>query len=260
MKVLNFDCDAKKGECSRGIANVVIAIEIQLKKLAQDLLHWNYSSVTNNDFEMAALHVDCVSMHCDANVTFRNNDVKIRVNRNNASMFVAAATIVIRSAILRNLIPNPRSGVHGNVSYVIAADGIPCVSVAGYSGTDGWPAHAAVNFTWNGSYALALTNQLLPLVRDTADHVMMTSIEPRCGYIDTRSEAISSIGCKVRESNSNIECECNHTTVFSILLAVNARVVPFGVKVKYLRSLWNGDVTIIKQSICTALFRDGNVD
>ena len=54
-----------------------------------------------------------------------------------------------------------------------------------------------------------------------------------CQFYDAESNKFSSFGCSFLKSSSDGEatCHCNHTTIFAVLLSVNAFVIPQDVKV-----------------------------
>ena len=55
----------------------------------------------------------------------------------------------------------------------------------------------------------------------------------KCVFINTTTEMLSDYGCQSNSSQSlsQINCICNHTTVFTIVLSVSLKTVPYGVKV-----------------------------
>lgn len=54
-----------------------------------------------------------------------------------------------------------------------------------------------------------------------------------CRSIDTKSQTLTGEGCRAThyELGSKVTCECNHTTIFAVLLSVTTVRIPIGVQV-----------------------------
>ena len=64
-------------------------------------------------------------------------------------------------------------------------------------------------------------------------YIQNVSLE--CVFVDTKSNIFSSDGCRSKFSSfsNNITCDCNHATMFTIILSVSLTTVPQSVQVKY---------------------------
>lgn len=61
----------------------------------------------------------------------------------------------------------------------------------------------------------------------------LDSVEYACSFIDVdRSSVYSTAGCRSKVIDDRVHCECDHLTVFSVLLSMKTRVVSLGVKVR----------------------------
>ena len=222
--------------CVEQLIEVYKTSENLLSKLAQEKLKLGVPHVENKNFEMVTLEQNCVSVHkCNANFSLSQYRLYSRPIYFEESLryLHVASQLMILSKGANQLIPNHiNTGRYGDVYYVTTASVIPQLSVTGY--VENLQSDTTASFIWNGSYSDIVAEQLVPFMNNPGgDYVIIKGVSFLCEFVDTTRNKFSDSGCFRRDSNpyGPIHCECNHTTVFAILLSIHATVIPSGVKV-----------------------------
>ena len=65
--------------------------------------------------------------------------------------------------------------------------------------------------------------------------IYIQNVSLECVFVDTKNNMFSSYGCRSKFSSfsNNITCDCNHATMFTIILSVSLTTVPQSVQVRY---------------------------
>ena len=213
------------------VVAIVIEFEEKMNQVAREALDRNQTLVVTANFQMETKYVNSSN---STNLTLSN--VNYYLEEYVSLYYVVAGQFLMKKSLANYLIDDAQSGIHGDVSFVIATESIPCLSITGYNVSGSAITDASVDFTWYGNDVIF--EEVASIVRNTNDEVRIRSVIPRCRFIDTVTQRFSERGCRTvialsLRSFTPVRCECTHTTVFAILLSVSARVVPFGVKVSF---------------------------
>ncbi|XP_076824353.1 adhesion G-protein coupled receptor G7-like [Clavelina lepadiformis] len=124
---------------------------------------------------------------------------------------------------------------NGLEQHFLPSESIPYMSISGYDGREKIKLNGSVVFQLNQPYEEAVENEILSFVykNKMKKTVYVKTIAAVCNFVDTQKQTFSSNGCEsINEKKFGpVTCKCNHTTVFAILLSVQAIVVPYGVKI-----------------------------
>jgi len=86
------------------------------------------------------------------------------------------------------------------------------------------------------SSEVAFSTPLLPTKnslhgRSEVKYEQLIYLQYHCVFLDFEKQEWSTVGCQTVESRSEIRCNCNHTTMFAVMLSMRRYSIPPGIKV-----------------------------
>ena len=147
--------------------------------------------------------------------------------------------LILSSENLTSLLPNNITQENGiQTLYKFLSPNTTFYSVFGFDYDTKQNLNLSVQFnkTFTDSQVVSETVQAITntnLKEQKTTYVQNVSLI--CVFVDTKNNVFSENGCKSKFStfSNNITCDCNHATMFTIILSVSLTTVPKSVQVRY---------------------------
>ncbi|CAK8682923.1 unnamed protein product [Clavelina lepadiformis] len=244
-----IDCQKCRKGKRKLIANQLREFENVLKNTSLQLIDTGNRIASTEHVQLIALREHCLNSSFSYGVAeIPLNEYEVTCNYSTQSnklingcldYVVITAEVYIDSSIMSYLKDDPEqeNSWSSHETHYIVPQSIPYLSVSTVEIRALNKLNGTVRYQLNSSIAKVIQDQVVPYVyhNQQGKRIYVKDITVSCDFIDERESEFSTFGCKRVDHNKfgPVVCECNHTTVFAILLSVESVAVPAGVKVSY---------------------------
>lgn len=147
----------------------------------------------------------------------------------------AAELALPKKAMSVFLTTHQSSQQSGNLRQVTSFfPGTPFISVAGLATNNTSPI-SGVNYTFRINASELHSTATALLSSASSGRTVLTSLQPSCRFLNINESIYSPRGCSHVPSAAkpNLSCQCDHATLFTVLLTATTITVPRGVEVNY---------------------------
>jgi len=208
--------------------------EVYLKNLALNVSTENVTLIEGSGFRMASVTINPTVKR---SVTFKIDHITVTADVGKAIREKIVVGVTDLDLSIYNLDPLFPDWYEkdGSLPSVYAEThllpGSPYLNIAGYAASG----RGFLNMTVAFSFPVItskLNQQVSDIMKSGGGRRILTSLQPRCSFIDFSQRRFSQHGCQhaKKENTKMTICACNHTTMFAVLLTATTTTIPRGVQ------------------------------